>query len=133
MKKRAYHSPAGCGFKRLLNYLLILLLPPVGLLAGCGSTAETNTAQDSDAPAAVSHKIAIVNASSFVINAIKYKPCGSDDNRYQHLTGNLKPNETLSINVYAQCVDLIAVNAFKKHLVDAKNVDLDKIKTWTIK
>ena len=78
------------------------------------------------------HKIAIVNASRNVINTVAYKPCGSSNN-YQTLTNMLHPNEKLSITIYSQCVDLMATNAFRKKLVDAKNVDLKKTKTWTIK
>lgn len=121
-----------------------LLLPPsmlrivltyflASLLIACSATPETDITQNIDARPSTPHKIAIVNASPNVINSIKYKPCGSQDNRYQYLTGNLRPNEKFSINIYTQCVDLIATNAFKKNLVDVKNIDLSKIKTWTIK
>jgi len=103
------------------------------ILFGCSSTGENKATNAINTQPAVSHKIAIVNASSNVINSIQYRPCGSNDNQYQYLTGNLRPNEKLSINIYSQCVDLIATNAFKKNLVDVKNVDLSKIKTWTIK
>jgi len=102
-------------------------------LIACSTSPESDIAQNIDVPPLTPHKIAIVNASSNVINSIKYKPCGSQDNQYQYLTGNLRPNEKFSINIYSQCVDLIATNAFKKHLVDVKNVDLKVIKTWTIK
>ena len=127
-----------------MNYLLVnispkatcycLLLGVMTLIASaCSSTTESNTSQTIDVPTTSSHKIAIVNASGNVINAIKYRPCGASDGRYQYLTGNLRPNEKLSVNIYSQCVDLIATNAFKKNLVDVKNVDLKQIKTWTIK
>ena len=115
----------------LLNCILVALL--LLMLSGCSSTGETMTSQNIDAQPVISHKIAIVNASSNVINTIQYRPCGSNDNNYRYLTGNLRPNEKLSINIYSQCIDLIATNAFKKNLVDVKNVDLSKIKTWTIK
>ncbi len=105
----------------------------VVLLIGCSSTVESTATQAVNIQSANPHKIAIVNASSNVVNTIKYKPCGSNNNSYQHLTGNLRPNERISINIYSQCVDLLATNAFKKNLVDVKNVDLSKIKTWTIK
>lgn len=82
---------------------------------------------------AKAYKIAIVNASGETINAIKYKPCKSTTTQYQYLTGNLHPAEKFTINIYSRCVDLLATNAFKKKLVDVKNVDLKSIKTWTIK
>ena len=127
-----------------MNYLLCNITPKAtwycllfGVMAiissACSSTTESNTSQTIDAPMRNSHKIAIVNESGNVINAIKYRPCGASDGRYQYLTGNLRPNEKLSVNIYSQCVDLIATNAFKKNLVDVKNVDLTQIKTWTIK
>lgn len=115
----------------ILQSVVTLVL--ASLLIACGSTPETDNAQNIDVQPSTPHKIAIVNASPNVINSIKYKPCGSQDNRYKYLTGNLRPNEKFSINIYSQCVDLIATNAFKKNLVDVKNVDLNKIKTWTIK
>jgi hypothetical protein len=103
------------------------------IASACSNTTESSMSQTTDVPTTSSHKIAIVNESGNVINAIKYRPCGASDGRYQYLTGNLRPNEKLSVNIYSQCVDLIATNAFKKNLVDVKNVDLKQIKTWTIK
>jgi len=103
------------------------------ILYGCSSTGENKEIHGNNVQPAVSHKIAIVNASSNVINSIQYRPCGANDDQYRYLTSNLRPNEKLSINIYSQCVDLIATNAFKRNLVDVKNVDLSKIKTWTIK
>ena len=127
-----------------MNYLLVnispkatcycLLLSVMTIVASaCSGTTESNISQTIDVPTTSSHKIAIVNESGNVINAIKYRPCGASDGRYQYLTGNLRPNEKLSVNIYSQCIDLIATNAFKKNLVDVKNVDLKQIKTWTIK
>jgi hypothetical protein len=103
------------------------------IASACSNTTESSMSQTTDVPTTSSHKIAIVNESGNVINAIKYRPCGASDGRYQYLTGNLRPNEKLSVNIYSQCVDLIATNAFKKNMVDVKNVDLKQIKTWTIK
>lgn len=103
------------------------------IASACSNTTESIISQTTDVPTTSSHKIAIVNESGNVINAIKYRPCGASDGRYQYLTGNLRPNEKLSVNIYSQCIDLIATNAFKKNLVDVKNVDLKQIKTWTIK
>ena len=102
---------------------------------GCGTTSESNSLPDlqTQKETGVSHKIAIVNASKNIINTIKYKPCGTQSNRYQYLTGNLRPSEKFTINIYSQCVDLLATNAFKKKLVDVRNVNLTTTKTWTIK
>lgn len=117
--------------RKLVAYSLLICA--LSAASGCSSTSEDSSAQHTDLAPPTSHKIAIVNASDNVINSIQYRPCGSGDNHYQYLTGNLRPNEKLSINIYSQCVDLIATNAFKKNLVDVKNVDLSKTKTWTIK
>lgn len=102
---------------------------------GCGTTPESNMLPELQAQkeTSVSHKIAIVNASKNIINTIKYKPCGTQTTRYQYLTGNLRPSEKFTINIYTQCVDLLATNAFKKKLVDIRNVNLTTTKTWTIK
>jgi len=115
---------------RIKHALMFIL---ANLLVACSTIPDTGIAHNVDVQPPTPHKIAIINASPNVINSIKYKPCGSQDNRYQYLTGNLRPNEKFSINIYSQCVDLMATNAFKKNLVDVKNVDLKKIKTWTIK
>lgn len=131
MNKRFFNLVTSNKTKYLWSSLLIGAITVIS--SACSSTSETDTTQTTDAQTTTSHKIAIVNASGNVINAIKYRPCGTGDGRYQYLTGNLRPNEKLSINIYSQCVDLIATNAFKKNLVDVKNVDLNKIKTWTIK
>ncbi|KPJ96008.1 MAG: hypothetical protein AMJ55_02765 [Gammaproteobacteria bacterium SG8_15] len=131
MAKHMYSFLLKINFKAAWYCLLFSTIAVIA--SACGSTSESNMSQTTDAPTTTSHKIAIVNESGNVINAIKYKPCGASDSRYQYLTGNLRPNEKLSINIYSQCVDLIATNAFKKNLVDVKNVDLKQIKTWTIK
>jgi len=120
-------------FQPLILAQLILTIGLTCLLAACTTNPEVAVPHASKAQSSMPHKIAIVNASPNVINSIKYKPCGSQDNRYHYLTGNLRPNEKFSINIYSQCVDLLATNAFKKKLVDIKNIDLKKIKTWTIK
>ena len=100
------------------------------LLASCANSQKhTNTALAQPKP----YKIAIINASQDMINSIKYKPCNSHNEPYQYLTGNLRPAEKFTINIYSRCVDLLATNAFKKKLVDVKNVDLKSVKTWTIK
>lgn len=131
MKFIRYQNDKLAHLRSIFRYTILLVL--ASLQFACSSTPETENIYNADIPPATPHKIAIVNASSNVINSIKYKPCGSQDNRYKYLTGNLRPNEKFSINIYSQCVDLIATNAFKKNLVDVKNVDLNKIKTWTIK
>jgi len=79
------------------------------------------------------HEIAIINSSNSIITTIKFKPCGSTNLPYKSLTENLKPSEKLTVNIYSQCVDLLATNAFNKKLVDVKNVNLNTIRTWTIK
>ena len=120
-------------FPPLILVQFILAIGLTFLLVACTTNPEMEVPHDSNAQPSMPHKISIVNASPNVINSIKYKPCGSQDNRYHYLTGNLRPNEKFSINIYSQCVDLLATNAFKKKLVDIKNIDLKKIKTWTIK
>ena len=112
--------------------LAILTLVSALILVACGSSQEKHLVQPEE-KWEKAHKISIVNASTKVINTIQYKPCGSLDNQYHYLTGNLKPQETLTMNIYTHCVDLRATNAFKKKLVDVKNVDLKAIRTWTIK
>ncbi len=111
----------------------IILFLVMLLIVGCASNSHFDATRHSETSPPVPHKFAIVNASPHVINSIKYKPCGTENNHFQHLTENLRPNQKFSINIYSQCVDLMATNAFKKKLVHVKNVDLDKIKTWTIK
>ncbi|WP_455223459.1 hypothetical protein [Kaarinaea lacus] len=131
MTKQTYPFLININIKALVYCIFVGVLPLIS--SGCSSTGENMALQDVYEDQVVSHKIAIFNASSNVINTIQYRPCGSSDIQYRYLTGNLRPNEKLSINIYSQCVDLIATNAFKKNLVDVKNVDLSKIKTWTIK
>lgn len=114
--------------KVALLYGIIISLSLV--LASCAnSQKDTSTELVQPKP----YKIAIINASQDMINAIKYKPCNSHNEPYQYLTGNLRPAEKFTINIYSRCVDLLATNAFKKKLVDVKNVDLKSVKTWTIK
>lgn len=110
------------------------LLISIGLLYGCSSFDTKNNAENSaksEQPAA--YKIKIINASNSTINEIRYKPCNSNATQYQHLTNNLRPMEKFTINIYSQCIDLVARNAFKKKLVDMKNVDLQSMKIWTIR
>ena len=122
-----FRQKISCVFN-CIRYCLALLL--ILLLTNCASTEHNNTAHlEQPKP----YKIAIINASQDTINTIKYKPCHSKPTKYQQLTENLHPTEKFTINIYSQCVDLLATNAFKKKLVDVKNVDLKSIKTWTIK
>ena len=112
----------------------LLLVLQLSVLTGCASTSDTEDTVVFDKIKALSpYRIAIVNASGSTINDIQYKPCNSHESRYQMLTGHMRPEEKFTINIYSQCVDLLATNAFKKKLVDVKNVDLKSIKTWTIK
>ena len=94
----------------------VLTLITATILGGCSATPENNAVSEIRPQSAmeVSHKIAIVNASDNIINTIKYKPCGSNSSSYQYLTGNLRPAEKFTINIYSQCVDLLATNAFKR-------------------
>ncbi len=116
--------------QRALIFIALLLFA----LTGCASTSDSdNTAVSDKIKVPSPYKIAIVNASKDTINNIKYKPCNSHTTQYQYLTGHLRPMEKFTVNIYSQCVDFIATNAFKKKLVDVKNVDLNSIKTWTIK
>jgi len=116
----------------LCNFILTIILinSSLPLLTGCASSLKDNSQAIDPVKA---YKISIVNASQETINAIKYKPCNSHSVPYQYLTANLHPSEKFTINIYSQCVDLLATNAFKKKLVDVKNVDLKSVKTWTIK
>ena len=125
-----HQSPILPLFVLLVATLVVLLL----VLTGCAATRDVEDTVVFDKINVPSpYKIAIFNASGSTINDIKYKPCKSHDTRYQLLTGHLRPEEKFTINLYSQCVDLLATNAFKKKLVDAKNIDLNSIKTWTIK
>ena len=124
--KLIYFCP-GLNVLRSIGTILLL-----SCLASCASNDLTNQ-PDELAVTPTPYKISIVNASEEPINDIKYKPCNSRTLKYQQITGILKPQERFTINIYSQCVDLLATNAFKKKLVNVKNVDLKNIKTWTIK
>ena len=124
--KLIYFCP-GLNVLRSIGTILLL-----SCLASCASTNLTNQ-PDELAVTPTPYKISIVNASEEPINDIKYKACNSRTLKYQQITGILKPQERFTINIYSQCVDLLATNAFKKKLVNVKNVDLKSIKTWTIK
>ena len=113
-----------------LFYLLVL----VGMLYGCSSNESRDNMVDSEKiNQSAAYKINIINASNTIINDIRFKPCNSQTAQYLQLTDNLRPMEKFTINIYAQCVDLQARNAFKKKLVDVKNVDLQSVQTWTIR
>jgi len=115
------------------HVIAIIGLWSLGFLSGCALlSGETPTLTDKN-PRPKAHKLIIVNESDKIVSAIQYKPCGSEDTHYKHLTGNLRPNERLTINIYSQCVDMLATNAFKKKLVHMENLNLNQIKTWNIK
>lgn len=117
-----------------INLSLFYPLILVGMLYGCSSNETRDNMVDSDKTTQPSaYKINIVNASNTIINDIRFKPCNSQTTQYLQLTDNLRPMEKFTINIYSQCVDLQARNAFKKKLVDVKNVDLQSVKTWTIR
>jgi len=115
-------------------YFITLVLTTL-VLTGCSTMSESELFahmklnENSPRP----HSIVIINTSNSVITTIKYRPCKTNKRSYQSLTENLKPSEKLTVNIYSQCVDLLATNAFNKKLVDVKNVNLNNIKTWTIK
>jgi len=117
----------------ILNPIATIALWSLMLLSGCSLlTGNNNTSIDNN-QTQKARKLVIINQSDNVVSAIQYKPCGSQDAQYQHLTGNLRPNERLTINIYTQCADFLATNAFKKKLSQMENVNLDKLKTWNIK
>lgn len=120
--------------KRPGKLLYISVLGLTVFLSACTTTEpadDTIVFGEIKQPSA--YKINIVNASNTTINDIKYKPCNTHQTQYLQLTDNLRPMEKFTINIYSQCVDLLATNAFKKKLVDVKNVDLQSTKTWTIR
>ena len=120
--------------KRPGKLLYISVLGFTVFLSACATTEpadDTIVFGEIKQPSA--YKINIVNASNTTINDIKYKPCNTHQTQYLQLTDNLRPMEKFTINIYSQCVDLLATNAFKKKLVDVKNVDLQSTKTWTIR
>lgn len=102
-------------------------------LFGCATQLASEQQGTTKQPRPSPYKIAIINASNQPINTIKFKPCRSNSIKYRQLTGNLRPMEKFTVNIYSQCVDLLATNAFKKKLANIKNVDLSAVKSWTIK
>lgn len=125
--------PDSC-FKNIISIAIVLVL--AAFTSGCATNEtidDTNTIVFGEINKPSAYKINIVNASNNTINDIKYKPCNSHETQYLQLADNLRPMEKFSINIYSQCVDLLATNAFKKKLVDVKNVDLESTKTWTIR
>ena len=124
-------NPTNCSLDFILAMSVLLLS---SLVSGCSTTTEKqDTVVFGKIKEPSAYKIKIVNASKEMINDIKYKPCNSHTIKYLQLADNLRPQEKFTINVYSQCVDLLATNAFKKKLVDVRNVDLSTVKTWTIK
>ena len=114
--------------------LIMFSILSLFILAGCATSEpknETIVFENIEKPSV--YKFKIINASNTTINDIKYKPCNSHQTQYLQLTDNLRPMEKFSINLYSKCVDLVATNAFKKKLVDVKNVDLQSTKLWTIR
>lgn len=119
-----------CNISFITNLAFCMI---IGLhVSGC-STTSNNSSSNSNTNWSRVHKISIVNSSKKFINSVHYKPCGADDNQYSYLVGNIKPREKLTINIHTQCIDLMATNAFKKKLVGVENVDLNAVRTWTIK
>jgi hypothetical protein len=131
-RTKAAISPSTLPKLFLFSFRLIFVVLIATIINACSGLSNQGQAPAVDQQPMVAHKIAIVNASTHVVNTVEYRPCGSTSQQYQTLTRMLRPSEKLSITIYSQCVDLMATNAFKKTLVDNRNIDLSKTRTWTI-
>jgi S-ribosylhomocysteine lyase LuxS involved in autoinducer biosynthesis len=79
------------------------------------------------------NKIHIVNHTQDFVDTIRFKPCGAPTKLYTTLTGSIKPEEKVMLNVYELCIDVVAEDAFQQTVYEQNNVKVTHSVTLDIK
>ena len=78
-------------------------------------------------------QLRVENDSPNVIDVIQSKPCGTDATQYRPQMNTIKPKERIMLQIYEECVDLIALDAFGSVMDELEGLRLNSNITWRIK
>lgn len=77
-------------------------------------------------------QLRVENHSPTVIDVIQAKPCGSDPKQYKPQITGVKPKERIMLEIYEDCVDLIALDGFGNIMDELAALRLNSNITWKI-
>ena len=78
-------------------------------------------------------QLRVENDSTTVIDVIQAKPCGANAKAYKPQMTSIKPRERIMLQIYQQCVDLVALDAFGNVMDELVGLRLNSNITWKIK
>lgn len=74
----------------------------------------------------------VENNSSKVIDVIQAKPCGTDNRQFKPQMNAIKPKERIMLQIYEECVDLVALDGFGNVLDELVGLRMNANITWKI-
>ena len=77
-------------------------------------------------------QLKVENNSADVIDVIQAKPCGSGDENYKTQIHGVKPQERITLQIYEECVDLVALDGFGNVMDSLVGLRLNSYITWKI-
>lgn len=98
------------------------------LITNCSSDKETLKP-----PPENPIQLRVENKSASVIDVINAKPCGASDEHYKPQMNAIKPNDRILLQIYEECVDLVALDGFGNVLDELVGLRLNSNITWKIR
>lgn len=105
------------------------------LLITISSTLIISCASDAPKPPPIPKhpiQLRVHNESDKIIDAIDAKPCGFKAKYYKTQMTGIKPGQKIMLEIYQQCVDLVALDGFGTVLDELKYLRLNSHITWKI-
>ena len=78
-------------------------------------------------------QLRVHNDSDKFVDTINAKPCGGTTKDYKTQLTGLKPGQKIMLEIYQQCVDLVALDGFGSVLGELKYLRLNSNITWNIR
>jgi hypothetical protein len=117
-------------FRGVTRFLIVfsLLLTALLLINNCSSN-KNGLKPPPEHPI----QLRVVNESATVIDVIQAKPCGAKARQYKPQINTIKPQERIMLQIYEECVDLVALDAFGNVMDELAGLRLNSNITWKIK
>lgn len=78
-------------------------------------------------------QLRVHNVSNNIIDSIEAKPCGYSSKQYKTQMTGIKPQQKIMLEIYQQCVDLVALDGFGTVLDELTHLRLNSNTIWTIR